>query len=79
MEWAPRGIRLNCISPGYTVTAMSQRPEARQRVAQFISDTPLGRMAVVQDMVGPAVFLASSASSFCTGLDLVVDGGAVCW
>jgi NAD(P)-dependent dehydrogenase (short-subunit alcohol dehydrogenase family) len=79
MEWAARGVRVNSISPGYTLTAMTQRPEARQRLDQFVSDTPLGRMAVPGDMVGPAVFLASSASSYCTGLDLIVDGGAVCW
>jgi NAD(P)-dependent dehydrogenase (short-subunit alcohol dehydrogenase family) len=79
MEWATRGVRVNSISPGYTLTAMTQRPEAQERLGQFISDTPLGRMAVPRDMVGPAVFLASSASSYCTGLDLIVDGGAVCW
>ncbi|HXW81145.1 MAG TPA: SDR family oxidoreductase, partial [Acidimicrobiales bacterium] len=79
MEWAARGVRVNSISPGYTLTAMTQRPEAQERLDQFVSDTPLGRMAVPRDMVGPAVFLASSASSYCTGLDLIVDGGAVCW
>ena len=79
MEWAKRGVRVNSVSPGYTLTPMSERPEAQAHLAQFVSDTPLGRMAVVRDMVGPAVFLASAASSFCTGLDLIVDGGAVCW
>ncbi len=79
MEWAKRGVRVNSVSPGYTLTPMSERPEAQARLAQFVSDTPVGRMAVVRDMVGPAVFLASAASSFCTGLDLIVDGGAVCW
>ncbi len=73
------GVRANSVSPGCMPTPMSQRPEAQARLAQFVSDTPIGRMVVVRDMVGPAVFLASAASSFCTGLDLIVDGGAVCW
>ena len=37
------------------------------------------RMATVDELVGPAVFLLSAAASFCTGVDLVVDGGFVCW
>jgi len=39
----------------------------------------MGRMATVDELVGPALFLASRASSFCTGVDLIVDGGFVCW
>jgi NAD(P)-dependent dehydrogenase (short-subunit alcohol dehydrogenase family) len=79
MEWAPRGIRVNCISPGYTATPMNTRPEVAEQVKQFEGDTPLGRMAAPAEMVGPAVFLLSEAASFCTGVDLVVDGGFVCW
>jgi NAD(P)-dependent dehydrogenase (short-subunit alcohol dehydrogenase family) len=79
MEWATRGIRVNSLSPGYTLTPLTDRPETRELRSQFVSDTPLGRMAVPRDMAGPAVFLASAASSYCTGLDLIVDGGAICW
>jgi NAD(P)-dependent dehydrogenase (short-subunit alcohol dehydrogenase family) len=79
MEWAPRGIRVNCISPGYTATPMNTRPEVAEQVKRFAADTPLGRMAAPSEMVGPAVFLLSEAASFCTGVDLVVDGGFVCW
>jgi NAD(P)-dependent dehydrogenase (short-subunit alcohol dehydrogenase family) len=39
----------------------------------------LGRLATPDEMVGPAVFLSSQAASFCTGIDLIVDGGFVCW
>jgi NAD(P)-dependent dehydrogenase (short-subunit alcohol dehydrogenase family) len=58
---------------------MNIRPEVAEQVKQFEADTPLGRMATVDELVGPAVFLASRAASFCTGVDLLVDGGFVCW
>ena len=79
MEWADRGIRVNAISPGYTATPMTTRPEVAEQMAQFEADTPLGRMATVDELVGPAVFLLSDAASFCTGVDLLVDGGFTCW
>jgi NAD(P)-dependent dehydrogenase (short-subunit alcohol dehydrogenase family) len=79
MEWSDRGVRVNSISPGYTATPMNLRAEVAEQRKQFESDTPLGRMATVDELVGPAVFLLSSAASFCTGVDLIVDGGFVCW
>ena len=79
MEWANRGVRVNSISPGYTLTPMNTRPEVANQRKQFEADTPLGRMATVDELVGPAVFLLSRAASFCTGVDLIVDGGFVCW
>ena len=79
MEWAPRGIRVNAISPGYTATPMNTRPEVAEQVKRFEADTPLGRMAASAEMVGPAIFLLSEAASFVTGIDLIVDGGFVCW
>ena len=79
MEWAHRGVRVNSISPGYTATPMNTRPEVADQVRQFEADTPVGRMATVDEMVGPAVFLLSDAASFCTGVDLLVDGGFTCW
>lgn len=79
MEWVSRGIRVNSISPGYTATPMNTRPEVAQQVKQFERETPMGRMATVTELVGPAIFLASEAASYCTGVDLLVDGGFVCW
>ena len=79
MEWSDRGVRVNSISPGYTLTPMNLRPEVAEARKQFEADTPLGRMATVDELVGPAVFLSSPAASFCTGIDLLVDGGFVCW
>ena len=79
MEWVGRGIRVNSISPGYTATPMNTRPEMVHQTKEFEAQTPMARMADVNEMVGPAVFLASDASSFCTGVDLLVDGGFCCW
>ncbi len=79
MEWAGRGLRVNSISPGYTLTPMNLRPEVAEQTKQFAADTPMQRMATPDEMVGPAVFLVSKAASFVTGIDLLVDGGFVCW
>lgn len=79
MEWVGRGIRVNSISPGYTATPMNTRPEMVHQTRLFEEQTPMGRMAHVDEMVGPAVFLLSDAASFVTGVDLLVDGGFCCW
>ena len=79
MEWVERGIRVNSISPGYTATPMNTRPEMVHQTKEFESQTPMQRMADVNEMVGPAVFLLSDAASYCTGVDLLVDGGFCCW
>jgi NAD(P)-dependent dehydrogenase (short-subunit alcohol dehydrogenase family) len=49
------------------------------RLRAYADDTPLQRIAEADDMAGPAVFLAFDAARFCTGLDLIVEGGYVCW
>ena len=79
MEWVEKGIRVNVISPGYTLTPMNLRPEVAEQRKIFERETPMQRMAVPDEMVGPAVFLLSRASSFVTGVDLLVDGGFECW
>ena len=79
MEWVGRGVRVNAISPGYTVTPMNKSAENVDRRRQFAAETPMGRMAEADEMVGPAIFLSSRAASFVTGIDLIVDGGFVCW
>ncbi|WFP75741.1 SDR family oxidoreductase [Mesorhizobium sp. WSM4906] len=79
MEWADRGLRVNVVSPGYTLTPMNKRPEVAEQIKIFERDTPMGRMATPEEMIGPTVFLASRAASFVTGIDLIVDGGFVCW
>lgn len=79
VEWVRHGIRVNAISPGYTLTPMNRRGAVIGQNENFARDTPMGRLANAGEMVGPAVFLASQAASFVTGIDLIVDGGFVCW
>jgi NAD(P)-dependent dehydrogenase (short-subunit alcohol dehydrogenase family) len=78
MEWSDRGVRVNSISPGFTLTPKYLHPGLALQRKQFEADIPLGRIATVDEMVGPAIFLSSQAASFCTGVDLIVDGGFVC-
>lgn len=74
LEMAPYGVRVNAIAPGYIDTPLTRRhaPEVRRRI---VDSTPLGRFGEARELIGPAVFLASDASSFVTGSSLVVDGG----
>jgi NAD(P)-dependent dehydrogenase (short-subunit alcohol dehydrogenase family) len=77
-EWTPRGVRVNGLTPGTVATEMilPQDPEQRARFEQEMASGNLfGRLAEPSEMVGPALFLASDASSFMTGQILVVDGG----
>jgi NAD(P)-dependent dehydrogenase (short-subunit alcohol dehydrogenase family) len=78
-EWGSRGVRVNSLSPGLTRTPMNTRPEVADQMAVIEADTPMKRSAHPDEMVGPAIFLASEASCFVTGIDLIVDGGFVVW
>jgi len=72
--YADRNIRANCISPG-GVEMDPPRPDA----AGFIDRTPMRRLADPDDLKGAAVYLASDASAYVTGHNLVVDGGYTVW
>jgi sorbose reductase len=77
VEWAGAGIRVNSISPGYVLSDMTRQlterePELRR---DWISRIPQGRMAEPQDLHGLALFLASDASAYVTGQEIVIDGG----
>jgi NAD(P)-dependent dehydrogenase (short-subunit alcohol dehydrogenase family) len=73
-EWAPYGIRVNAIAPGYVKTEMAQVDEPRYR-RQWIEDAPMQRYATPEEIAPSVVYLASDASSFTTGSVLVADGG----
>ncbi len=77
-EWAARGVRVNCISPGHTRTPMTDKV-IDEMGDDWISNTPMGRLGETRDLQGAAVFLASDAASYITGHDLVVDGGYTIW
>jgi NAD(P)-dependent dehydrogenase (short-subunit alcohol dehydrogenase family) len=79
VEWAPLGVRVNAVSPGYTLTPMNRRPEVAELVAEFADTTPLGRLAEPEEIAGPVLFLLGPAASYITGVDLLVDGGYCCW
>ncbi len=73
-EWAPHGVRVNALAPGYIKTEMApvDEPQFRQH---WIEDAPMRRYAMPAELGPSVVFLASDASSFMTGSVLVVDGG----
>jgi NAD(P)-dependent dehydrogenase (short-subunit alcohol dehydrogenase family) len=73
-EWAPYGVRVNAVAPGYVRTDMTpiDRPEF---AAHWIGDTPQQRAALPEEIAPAVVYLASPASSFMTGAVLVIDGG----
>lgn len=75
VEYAPRGIRVNSVSPGYTLTDMNKRPEVADLIAVWKERTPLQRLAEISEIAAPVLFLSCELSSFITGHDLVVDGG----
>ena len=75
-EWAARGVNVNAIAPGYMATANTAalRDDA-QRNDEILGRIPAGRWGTPDDLAGPVVFLASSASDYVHGHTLAVDGG----
>ncbi|KAH8588099.1 hypothetical protein B0O99DRAFT_656137 [Bisporella sp. PMI_857] len=77
VEWAHAGIRVNCISPGYMLTALTAKilddnPDLKK---QWTSLIPQGKMGQPEDLMGAVTYLSSDASAYVTGADLRVDGG----
>ena len=76
IAYAPDGIRVNAVAPGWIATQFTQAlQEDSQRSEAILSRTPLGRWGEPEDVVGPVLFLASDAACFVTGVVLPVDGG----
>ena len=78
-EWAERGVRVNSISPGHTLSPMTSRNLTDATVEMWLSNTPMRRLGLPSDLQGGLVFLASDASAYVTGHDLVIDGGYTIW
>lgn len=75
-EWAKHGINVNAIAPGYMATNNTEQLRSDEgRSAEILGRIPAARWGVPEDMMGPVVFLASSASDYVNGYTLAVDGG----
>lgn len=77
-EWAPKGIRVNALAPGYVKTEIADidLPEYRH---YWVDEVPMQRYAQPEEIAPAALYLASDASTFTTGTVLVVDGGYTLW
>jgi NAD(P)-dependent dehydrogenase (short-subunit alcohol dehydrogenase family) len=77
-EWAPRGIRVNTVTPGWIATPMTDVALSADppRLAKVIGRTPLGRLGTPAELAAVVAFLCSPSASFVVGADIVVDGGA---
>ncbi len=78
VEWAPHNVRVNSISPGYTLTELA-KSFSEDLMAQWIERIPMKRMADPEELQGAVLFLAGEASSYCTGTDIIIDGGYTIW
>lgn len=76
-EWADRGVRVNTLSPGYTLSVMTYT--VKENFDYWNTLIPMHRMAEPEEIVGALIYLASDASSYTTGHDLVMDGGYTLW
>lgn len=78
-EWAGRGIRVNCVSPGFIATDINKdvrtKPEYKTNYDSITSRIPMGHWGDANDFKGVAVFMASDASSYMSGENIVIDGG----
>ena len=79
-EWADRGVRVNCVSPGYIGTDMTAEGMRNMDwYPKWLAMTPQGRVGEPEDVAAAIYYLASPAAKFTTGTNLVVDGGYTSW
>jgi NAD(P)-dependent dehydrogenase (short-subunit alcohol dehydrogenase family) len=75
-EWAARGVRVNAVCAGYVPTAMTGEMLRVDHLRDdLLARIPMGRLATIDEVVAPILFLASTAASYVTGSSVVVDGG----
>jgi NAD(P)-dependent dehydrogenase (short-subunit alcohol dehydrogenase family) len=81
VEWAPLGIRVNTLSPGYIASPLPKERYTQDPASLKVieAQNPMGRISTPEEYRGAAVFIMSDASSFMTGSDLVIDGGHRAW
>jgi NAD(P)-dependent dehydrogenase (short-subunit alcohol dehydrogenase family) len=79
LELAPHGVTVNVICPGITDTAQPRGHQTEEQIYAQAQRIPLGRIGRPEDLVGPAVFLASDAAAFITGQTVLVNGGSIMW
>ena len=76
IAWAPKGVRVNAVAPGWITTPLTQAlQDDPARAATVLARTPMARWGEPEDIVGPTLFLCSNAANFITGVILPVDGG----
>lgn len=78
-EWAEVGISVNCISPGVILTPQLKNAGVDDWINQWQQQIPMHRLADTNDIVGAAIYLASPASDYMTGQNIIIDGGHSLW
>ena len=80
IEWAKKGVRVNCISPGYIGTELIRNaPHLAALIKEWNNMAPMGRLGDPAELQSICVYLAGDTSSFTTGSDIVVDGAFTCF
>ena len=74
-EWAPLGIRVNTLVPGFFPAEQNRKVLTPDRVENIMRHTPMNRFGEAKELVGAALLLAANAGSFITGHEMVIDGG----
>lgn len=77
--WGRFGINVNSISPGMMIAKLQRKVFDKKVLSNLEARVPMKRVGDPKELIGGVVFLASDASSYVNGCNLVIDGGWVCW